>query len=213
MTTLTALTWQDLIERDLVGRDLLISPDANTTDNQLRGPIKRLQIIEKPREWSDDKDKFLLVELEWLAFHRSENEPWIFFEDFTYPLSYDYHISYTAGPDVSPHTISWGGRKHFKILSEGSTLKRSNVLTEYYVEVHVRHSLYPPSPRDFQFFGTSHNVEPKEPERQEDVSVAAISFAVPAVSFEAAKVWCQAECERHGLPVVTIKKTKLVHGI
>lgn len=209
MNTLTALTWQDLVGRDLVGRDLLISPDSDSTNNQLRGPIKSLKIVEKSREWSKVKDKYLVVELEWIAYRRNSNQPWIFFADFTYPLSYDCIINYTSGPDVSLQSISWGARKHFKILTEGNALNRSNVLTEYYVEVHVRHSLYPPYPRDIELFGTSHNVEPKNPEKQDDVTVAAITFAVPADSFEAAQAWCRAECERHGLPVISMKQTRL----
>lgn len=204
--------WQRVIELELVGRDVSITSDKPIGFTELRGPIKSVEMVEKPRgSWTDETQKYLRVELEWLAKRKDNDQPWVFVENSP-QNTYEFVAEYSP-PSISVSGIVFRQNPSVKILPAGSNLDKSRVMNEYFVEVQVRHHLYPPYPlKDIQQVGTTHNVEPLNPQSQEEVKIAAIIFVVQAFTLRGAKAWCRGECARLSLPIVSMNKTILYPG-
>lgn len=191
--------WNQLLEdTDYRGRDLEI---RHPRGSKTRGPIKKIWV---------SKDK-LLVELDWVAYKRDGKTPWVAAPNLS--RGHEYPITWWR-PQGTTGLLPLSTDRSSLILSPDDNLLKEWVMTEYHIEVHVRHSLYPPFPfRDeLQNVGIVHNVNPRRPQTQSEVKVAAITFVVFAFSRRAAEAWCRAECGRFRLPVISMKLVKLLPG-
>ncbi len=187
-----------LEDADYTGRDLEIRhPQRSKT----RGPIKKIWV---------SKDK-LLVELDWAANKRNGKTPWVSAPDRL--KRHEYDVAWWCPEDVAGQLVLNAAGTAL-ILHPSDCLSRSEVTTEYHVEVHVRHSLYPPFPfeDELQNVGLVQNVDPPYPQTQSEVKVAAITFVVFAFSRRAAEAWCRAECGRFRLPVISMRLGEVLPG-
>lgn len=197
--------WREVLDRyDLTGRDLLIDRGHGYF---VRGPIEKIWISK-----ANNGDWVLKAKLRWVARKIPRYHQWIWV-DFEYDRTIIIGYVQYSDPQFTYEGITSSAFNGKTILSEGNNIDPSGLYTEYFVEVQVRHHLYPPRPfDDIKRVGIVHNVVPAEPTSQEKVEICAITFAMAATSYKSAKQWCIDECKRLGLPIVRIKKSYLLPG-
>jgi hypothetical protein len=180
---------------------------------QAKGPIQSLK--------HSPETERLIVQLEWLACRRNPDEGWVKAPELS--KTFALIASECTTREFDPQGRLKLQRTRFRDRGEPAvllpmgieTLDPRRVLSEFYVAVTVKHSLYPPHPfrdefryhySDLEHVGTVRNINPRRPKAQSDAKEVEITFVVRAKTYEGAVKWCRGECARWDLPVISIQE-------
>ncbi len=220
MPTVLRETSKFFTQENLIGRDLEIN--FRSSGNLYRGPIQFVSIVSEDQRFGN-KLEYAVLELEWLAVqynpsrlplhHTVTSGPWAKC-DLKELLTQKICLNYLR-PTFGPNGMVFQENSHsMRIVNRGSNLDRQVVYTEYHIAARIAHSLYPPHPySEMLCVGTVQNIEPREVQSQREVAICEVTFVLFAKSYEGACNWVRGECARLGLPIISLKKTRLLPGI